>query len=234
MRQVLDRLDTLWPPHQEPRRRGAQPSHQPSPFLQASRTLVFPIFYRRHMPLDARRGLRASRQQAWARYTWAMDRVRLGRALGYGARHATKTLISAVDAATAPNPSAGTATSQRAAQPNPANTPPQPSPIAQVAEAYRTVAEVKKNARTHARGLGQSVLTPVKRFSSVLWLEVTGTFFALFALVLGQGVWRLRNSFKASPLSPEAHKAYFYLALFLVFAYFSVSSFVRANRRQRR
>jgi hypothetical protein len=161
-----------------------------------------------------------------------MDRVRLGRALGYGARHATKTLISAVDAATAPNPSAGT--SQRAAEPTPAKTTPQPSPIAQVAEAYRTVAEVKKNARTHARGLGQSVLTPVKRFSSVLWLEVTGTFFALFALFLAQGVWRLRNSFKASPITPEAHKAYFYLAVFLVFAYFSVSSFVRASRRQRR
>ena len=173
-----------------------------------------------------------------ARYTWAMDRVRLGRALGYGARHATKTLMSAVDAATAPNPSAET--SQRAAEPTSANTTPQPSPIAQaspiaqVTEAYRTVAEVKKNARTHARGLGQSVLTPVKRFSSVLWLEVTGTFFALFALFLGQGVWRLRNSFKAWPITPETHKAYFYLAVFLVFAYFSVSSFVRASRRQRR
>ena len=78
------------------------------------------------------------------------------------------------------------------------------------------------------------MLTPVKRFSSVLWLEVTGTFFALFALFLGQGVWRLHNSFKASPTSSEAHKAYFYLAMFLVFAYFSISSFVRANRRQRR
>lgn len=169
-----------------------------------------------------------------------MDRVRLGRALGYGARHATKTLISAVDAATAPDPSAAlrtgpsATTSQRAAQPTAANPSPQPSPIAQVAEAYRNVAEVKKAARTHARGLGQSVLTPVKRFSSVLWLEVTGTFFALFAVVLGQGVWRLRNSFKASPVSSEAHKVYFYLAVFLVFAYFSVSSFVRANRRQRR
>jgi hypothetical protein len=161
-----------------------------------------------------------------------MDRVRLGRALGYGARHATKTLISAVDAATAPNPSA--AASQRAAEPASANTPPQPSPIAQVAEAYRTVNEVKKTARTHARGLGQSMLTPVKRFSSVIWLEVTGTFFALFALFLGQGVWRLRNSFKTLPTTPEAHKAYFYLAVFLVFAYFSVSSFVRANRRQKR
>ena len=159
-----------------------------------------------------------------------MDRVRFGRALGYGARHATKTLLSAVDAATTPNPSAAAAKS--APQPNP--TTPRPSPVAQAAEAYRTVTEAKKVAKTHARGLGQSVLTPVKRFSSVLWLEVTGTFFALFAVVLGQAVWRLHASFKAAPGSPEAHKAYFYLALFLVFAYFSVSSFVRANRQQRR
>ena len=161
-----------------------------------------------------------------------MDRVRFGRALGYGARHATKTLLSAVDAATAPNPSA--AASKGTPQPNPVNTTPRPSPVAQAAEAYRTVTEAKKVAKTHVRGLGQSVMTPVKRFSSVLWLEVTGTFFALFAVVLGQAVWRLHASFKASPGSPEAHKAYFYLALFLVFAYFSVSSFIRANRRQRR
>jgi hypothetical protein len=160
-----------------------------------------------------------------------MDRVRLGRALGYGARHATKTLISAVDAATAPNPSG--AASQQTARPNPAATTPRPSPITQAAQAYRNVAEVQKVAKIQARGLGRSVLTPVKRFSSVLWLEVTGTFFALFALVLGQSVWRLRDSFKASPSSSEAHKAYFYLVLFLVFAYFSISSFVRANRRQR-
>ena len=34
-----------------------------------------------------------------------MDRVRFGRALGYGARHAMKTLVTAVDAATAEDPS---------------------------------------------------------------------------------------------------------------------------------
>ena len=172
-----------------------------------------------------------------------MDRVRFGRALGYGARHATKTLLSAVDAATASNPSAAasqgspqqSSRQQGSPQSNPtANTTPRPSPIAQAAEAYRTVTEAKKAAKTHARGLGQSMFTPVRRFSSVLWLEVTGTFFALFAVVLGQAVWRQHTSFKASPSSPEAHKAYFYLALFLVFAYFSVSSFVRASRRQRR
>src|SRR5580698_8578449 len=36
----------------------------------------------------------------------SMDRVKFGRALGVGARAAAKTLVMAVDAATAPNPSA--------------------------------------------------------------------------------------------------------------------------------
>ena len=35
-----------------------------------------------------------------------MDRVRFGRVLGFGARQAVKTLVTAVDAATAENPSA--------------------------------------------------------------------------------------------------------------------------------
>jgi hypothetical protein len=38
-----------------------------------------------------------------------MDSVRFGRALGIGARLAAKTMVSAVDAATAPNPSAAKA-----------------------------------------------------------------------------------------------------------------------------
>ena len=38
-------------------------------------------------------------------YTSSMDRVRFGRALGFGARQAVKTLVTAVDAATAANPS---------------------------------------------------------------------------------------------------------------------------------
>ena len=38
-------------------------------------------------------------------YTSGMDSVRFGRTLGIGARLAAKTLVTAVDAATSPNPS---------------------------------------------------------------------------------------------------------------------------------
>src|SRR5260370_34757234 len=48
-------------------------------------------------------------------YTLGMDSVRFGRVLGIGARLAAKTMVSAVDAATAPNPSAGAKAKQSAA-----------------------------------------------------------------------------------------------------------------------
>ena len=43
-------------------------------------------------------------------YTLGMDSVRFGRVLGIGTRLAAKTLVEAVDAAMAPNPSAKTGT----------------------------------------------------------------------------------------------------------------------------
>src|SRR6202789_1885492 len=48
--------------------------------------------------------LGSGRCRAGCRYTEeAMDRVRFGRALGYGARHAAKTLMQAADAASTPS-----------------------------------------------------------------------------------------------------------------------------------
>jgi uncharacterized membrane protein len=72
---------------------------------------------------------------------------------------------------------------------------------------------------------------PVKRFSSVLWLQVTGTFFALMAATTGIGAWRLRGALHKSMESHEAMKLYVCVFVFAVFTYFAVSSFVRAERR---
>jgi len=160
-----------------------------------------------------------------------MDRVRLGRALGYGARHAAKTLSSAVDAATSPSPTP----TRRPAQPASTVTP--ASALGAVAEAYRTVEGAKRQVRNTAKrqavSAGRSMFAPIKAFSSVLWLQVTGTFFALFAAFMGEGVWKLRANFDAPLSSPDAHKLYFHLIVFLAFAYFTVSNFVRASRRER-
>jgi len=152
--------------------------------------------------------------------------VRFGRALGKGARAAATSLAEAADAATSPDPhSSGSRPNLREA-------------AAHAAEAHRTVTEAKaqvRRAAVHAgKEAGKGMLAPVKKFSSVLWLEVTGFFFAIFALTLGRAVWATRATFAAGA-SPEAqHKAWMYAALFLLFVYFSVSSFVRARRRERR
>jgi hypothetical protein len=74
-------------------------------------------------------------------------------------------------------------------------------------------------------------VAPVVRFSSVLWLQVTGVFFALIAFVMGAAAWRTRAAVHAAWGSPEAVKLYACLAVCAVFTYFTVSSFVRAARR---
>ena len=148
-----------------------------------------------------------------------MDKVRLGRALGYGARHAAKSVVKAVDAASAPNPS------RAAARPAEAR----PSVAAQVAQARTQVAQTRK----HAGRLGKSVWSPLARFSSVLWLQVTGSFFAVIAAFLAQGVWKQRFAARMWG-STEATRFYIVAAVFATFAYLAVSSFVRAWRRERR
>ena len=148
-----------------------------------------------------------------------MDKVRLGRALGYGARHAAKSVVKAVDAASAPNPT-------RAVQ-RPAES--RPSMAAQVEQARTQVVQTRK----HAGRLGRSVWSPLARFSSVLWLQVTGSFFAVIAAFLAQGVWKQRFAARMWG-SPDATRFYIVTAVFATFAYLAVSSFVRAWRRERR
>ena len=154
-----------------------------------------------------------------------MDKVRFGRALGYGARHAAKTLMKAADAATTPGttrpvavrvPAATGATTDRVAE--------------KVARTQRTVATTKK----HAGKLGRSVWTPVARFSSVVWLQVAGLFFGLIAMFLAQGAWKERAAWRLPVGSHEATKFWVLAVAFAAFAYFSVSNFVRAWLRERR
>jgi hypothetical protein len=106
--------------------------------------------------------------------------------------------------------------------------------VEQVVQAHRTVNAAKAEVRKQGWAAGKSALAPLRTFSSVLWLQVTGTFFTVFAVFLGGGLWRLRWSLIGPVTSPEAHKAYFYLVVFVVFAYFAVSNFVRASLRERR
>jgi hypothetical protein len=86
----------------------------------------------------------------------------------------------------------------------------------------------------HAGNLKRSVWSPFAKFSTVLWLEVTGVFFLLFALITGEQVWKWHAAVRLPPTAPAAQRLYLYAALFALFGYFTVSSFVRARRRQRR
>jgi len=156
-------------------------------------------------------------------YTGDMDRVRFGRALGYGARHAAKSLMKAADAATAPNPAA--------ARPGVGGSRPQAARVAdRVVQTQRTVAATK----THAKALGRSVWSPLAKFSSVVWLQVTGVFFTMLALFLSQGLWKERGAVRLPIGSHAAESFYVHALAFGVFAYFAVSNFVRAHLRDRR
>jgi hypothetical protein len=164
-----------------------------------------------------------------------MDRVRFGRALGYGARHAAKTLAAAVEAATAPDPRRpGGATDAGSAG---AGAPAGERARGGFQETVARVETVRRSApqvAAQAKGVGRSVWKPLARFSSVLWLEVTGTFFTLIAVFVASGAWKLRGAIHEPVTSSAAEKLYLHLVLLVVFGYFAVSSFVRAHRRGQR
>ena len=170
-----------------------------------------------------------------------MDSVRFGRALGVGARAAAKTLVTAVDAATSPNPSAGKKQQPvNSSQPRPAaNNPPRTaSPRAAVSQQVtRTATQAKRTTEGVARGgkrFGEAVWRPFVRLSGVLWLEFTGVFFGIFALYAASGAWKLRGEMVETAGNHDGH-VHFLLAagMALLFTYFCVSSFLRAKKKER-
>ena len=167
-----------------------------------------------------------------------MDRVRFGRALGYGARHAAKTLLQAADAATKPSRSASGvkagSSGPMAGQARPAAAQASPMQATRVAERVAQTQRTVTATKQHAGKLGRSVWTPVARFSSVVWLQVTGLFFALIAMFLAQGAWKERAAWHLPLGSHAATKFYVLAVAFMAFAYFAVSNFVRAYLRERK
>ena len=165
-----------------------------------------------------------------------MDSVRFGRALGIGARAAAKTLITAVDAASAPNPSNGkTATTSPAAKVQSSARPVSAAGVTEhvvrtAAQAQQVTAGVSRSSKK----LGESVWRPLVRLSGVLWLEFTGVFFGIFAAYAASGAWKLRGDLRETPTNHDAHLHFLMAtAMAVLFGYFFVSSFMRARRRQR-
>lgn len=170
----------------------------------------------------------------------SMDSVRFGRALGIGARAAAKTLVTAVDAATAPNPSAArdTSSTQRPAEPTQGERKSAVSGERLVQQAARTTAHVIQTGQGLKRGskrFGEAVWGPLVKLSGVLWLELTGVFFGIFALSAAGAAWKVRAGMQDSAANHNAHEHFVWaVVMAVVFGYFCVSSFVSANRRGRR
>ncbi len=172
-------------------------------------------------------------------YTECVDRVRFGRALGYGTRHAAKTIAAAVDAAAAS--SSASETQPRSMPPLPsAGDPAQNAPSSQKPPTVRSADSPGStkarsvNLRQGAHHLRRSFWQPLAVFAGALWSRVTGLFFALLAVTMGSGAWRTRGA-----LHPGAGRlAVGHFMLFgsftLLFGYFAVSSFVRARLKERK
>lgn len=174
-----------------------------------------------------------------------MDSVRFGRALGVGARAAAKTLVTAVDAATAPNPSAPKTQPTQASTPTQTRTVPQAAPrVEQPARPSGTrVVQQAAQRATQARQTGQGLVRGSKRFGEAVWrpfvklsgvlgLELAGVFFGLFALFGAGWAWKLRGDLYETATNHDAHARFLVcVVMAAVFAYFFVSSFVKAHRR---
>jgi hypothetical protein len=175
-----------------------------------------------------------------------MDAVRFGRALGFGARQAVKTVTAAVEAATAENPSGKGA--DKGANTGPAAPRPQERPAAgttqtatqttahkaahQAAQTVIKARGAREGLRRGSRRFGGTAWKTITRLGGVLWLEVSGVFFGVFAVFALAAVVHLRGEWHRSAAGHR--QLVVALAMLAFFGYFCVSNFVHARRRERR
>jgi hypothetical protein len=159
-----------------------------------------------------------------------MDSLRFGRALGKGARAAARGVYEAVDAAIASNPNPRQPTSQPQTAAEPLR-----NAVQAVAQGAAVYGQQKQAVTREAGRLGKSLLAPFARAGRALWLEVTGTFFAIFALYFLSTLWRFHTDLRLTASNADTHKRLLIAVVAsAVFVYFTISSFVRAHRLQSR
>lgn len=83
---------------------------------------------------------------------------------------------------------------------------------------------------TGGKIFGRSFWKQLAHAGRMLWHEVTGVFFALFALFFSRGAWQTRLSWRRGA---EHQHFLLYLALAALFAYFTVSAFWRSRHLPR-
>jgi hypothetical protein len=172
-----------------------------------------------------------------------MDSARFGRVLGIGTRLAAKTVVAAVDAATAPNPSAKATTSQSGDGVQTTTPPPTTEkakdPGGRLGQkAARTTAQVVQTGRGLKQGgkrFGEAVWGPFVKLSGQLWLELTGVFFGIFAVFAASTAWKMRSDMHETATNHDPHVHLLLTAgMAVVFGYFCVTSFVKSSRRGKR
>src|SRR5579884_161603 len=149
-----------------------------------------------------------------------MEPNSVGRKFGIGVRVASKMMIERA-ARIGEKPAQVT-------PPGPKKTsvekPRKPAPLTQV-YAHRS-----KAVAQGARKLTAALWRPVAHASGIIWLQITGLFFSVFAIVFASNTWKLRQNWSAGP----GHARFLaFAAVTLVFAWFAGSSFYRAGRKQR-
>ena len=94
-----------------------------------------------------------------------------------------------------------------------------------------SAAGLAEGSRRLARGAGRfggALWKPFAHATGVLWLQITGLFFAFFALGFAGYAWRLYQS-----AGVHDHRLGLYGFFAVLFLWFAVSSFWRAGRKKR-
>ncbi len=145
-----------------------------------------------------------------------MDSRNIGRALGIGVRVAGRiagrqVMGQAPAAAATPHPQV-----QPVAPAAPFVVQPRP----QTQAAGRTVTETGRNV---SKGIG-GFLRPFRRVGGIVWLEATGTFFLLFAVLFALRLWQNWSGIGAISRDLSIGAA-------AVFLYLGITAFWRARQR---
>jgi hypothetical protein len=147
-----------------------------------------------------------------------MEAGTAGRKLGIGLRLAAKAVRNYAEQAAA----------------TPISTPNQAQPATAAKSSAQLTDNVSAKAKGAVRGakrFGEAIWGPMAHTGGVLWLEITGLFFALFALFFGQSAYKFRHNF---PAGPERNHFLVYTAFTVIFCWFTISSFYKARRKEKK
>ncbi|GGG98559.1 hypothetical protein [Silvibacterium dinghuense] len=99
------------------------------------------------------------------------------------------------------------------------------------AEQAQRATERARAVKREGKRFGESIWGPFVHAGGVLWLEITGVFFAVFGLFFIQSAWKIHQGWRAG-----AEHVHFvaYAALAAIFFWFAVSSFLGARKKERR